>query len=57
MTRCVSGGASHDFPVEDSVQAYCPEHGVRLVWKCPVGLLPAEAPSADADPADEPAAT
>lgn len=55
MTRCVSDGASHDFPVEDSVQAYCPEHGVRLVWKCPAGLLPAKAQAAD--PSDEPTTT
>ncbi|MET7956297.1 hypothetical protein ABZT07_20315 [Streptomyces sp. NPDC005317] len=49
MTRCVGGGYSHDFPVEDSVQAYCEQHGVRLVWKDP----PAEvsAPDAAAEPA------
>lgn len=53
MTRCVNDGHSHDFPVEDFAQAYCPEHGVRLVWKCPAGLIPAAAPT-DADPAGEP---
>ena len=49
VTRCVGDDWSHDFPVEDSVQAYCEEHGVRLVWKD----LPAEAsvPDAAAEPA------
>lgn len=50
MTRCVADGQSHDFPVDDSVMAYCPEHGVRLVWKDPP-LREAPAP----DPALEPA--
>lgn len=50
MTRCVSDGYSHDFPVEDSVQAYCERHGVRLVWK---DEAPMEAPPADM--ASEPA--
>lgn len=50
MTRCVSGGHSHDFPVEDSVQAYCPEHGVRLVWKCPGAPdAPARVPAEESD--------
>lgn len=35
MTRCVSGGASHPFPVEDETGAHCPEHGVTLVWHAP----------------------
>ena len=49
MTRCVGDDWSHDFAVEDSVQAYCEQHGVRLVWKGP----PAEAsaPDAAAEPA------
>lgn len=55
MTRCVSKDGSHDFPVEDSVQAYCAEHGVRLVWKRPADLLPPK--PADADPVDGPVAT
>ena len=50
MTRCVTdGGYSHDFPLEDSVQACCEQHRVRLVWKDP----PAEAPAPD--PVAEPA--
>ncbi|WP_158709645.1 hypothetical protein [Streptomyces sp. NRRL S-15] len=51
MTRCVSGDRSHDFPVEDSVQAYCQEHGVRLVWKSPDPLPELPNP----EPATEPA--
>ncbi|MFI1421299.1 hypothetical protein ACH4VX_25670 [Streptomyces sp. NPDC020731] len=34
MTRCISG--EHDFPIEDGQGAYCPEHGVTLLWKCSV---------------------
>jgi len=48
VTRCVTdGGYSHDFPVEDSVQAYCEEHGVRLVWKDSRPESPAPDPAAE----------
>lgn len=57
VTRCVSEGYSHDFPVDDSVQAYCQEHGVRIVWKSPVGFETEVPAVTAADPADEPAAT
>ncbi|MFD5711306.1 hypothetical protein ACFWHW_13065 [Streptomyces pharetrae] len=30
MTLCLSG--DHDFPIEDETGAYCPEHGVTLLW-------------------------
>ncbi|WP_329456870.1 hypothetical protein [Streptomyces sp. NBC_01497] len=33
MTQCCKGG--HDFPIEDEYSAYCPEHGVELVWHSP----------------------
>ncbi|MFH9044373.1 hypothetical protein ACH4FA_34290 [Streptomyces sp. NPDC017966] len=33
MTLCVSG--EHGFPIEDEEGAYCPEHGVTLLWKSP----------------------
>ncbi|MFD5137422.1 hypothetical protein ACFWMX_14470 [Streptomyces sp. NPDC058378] len=57
MTRCVAAGRSHDFPFEDSVQAHCPEHGVRIVWKRPFGEEPAELLPPLEDPVTEPAAT
>ncbi|MER5678712.1 hypothetical protein ABT081_17395 [Streptomyces sp. NPDC002238] len=47
MTRCVGDDWSHDFPVEDSVQAYCEEHGVRLVWKDSRPEVPAPDPAAE----------
>ncbi|MGH3584725.1 MAG: hypothetical protein ACRDQ0_00215 [Pseudonocardia sp.] len=51
MTRCVAGGFSHDFPIENSVQAHCPEHGVRIVWKRPpFGEDPAEGPESAEEP-------
>lgn len=28
---CIKG--DHDFPVEDSQGAHCPEHGVTLLWR------------------------
>jgi hypothetical protein len=33
MTWCISG--DHDFPIEDETGAYCPEHGVTLLWNPP----------------------
>ncbi|MFI2757853.1 hypothetical protein ACH5A3_03085 [Streptomyces echinatus] len=33
MTRCIHG--DHDFPIEDGSGAYCPEHGVTLLWNPP----------------------
>lgn len=30
MTLCLTGG--HDFPIEDATGAYCPQHGVTLLW-------------------------
>lgn len=41
MTHCYADGIRHDFPVEDSTGAHCPEHGVTLLWHGP--------PIADAD--------
>lgn len=35
MTHCYADGARHDFPVEDSTGAHCPEHGVTLLWHGP----------------------
>jgi len=32
VTRCVSADGSHPFPIEDESGAYCPEHGVTLVF-------------------------
>ncbi|MFG3404304.1 hypothetical protein [Streptomyces sp. NPDC048142] len=31
--RCYAEGGVHDFPVEDGSGAYCPEHGVTLLWR------------------------
>lgn len=31
--RCYAEGGVHDFPVEDESGAYCPEHGVTLLWR------------------------
>ncbi|MBT2508788.1 hypothetical protein J7I98_23455 [Streptomyces sp. ISL-98] len=31
MTECVFG--EHEFPVEDHEGAYCPEHGVTLLYR------------------------
>lgn len=31
-TRCVNGPASHNFPIEDATGAYCPQHGVTLLF-------------------------
>nr|WP_078585487.1 hypothetical protein [Streptomyces anulatus] len=31
--RCYAEGDAHDFPVEDETGAYCPEHGVTLLWR------------------------
>ncbi|MBT2399562.1 hypothetical protein [Streptomyces sp. ISL-100] len=31
MTRCPKG--DHDFPEEDDQSAYCPAHGVTLLWR------------------------
>ncbi|MFE3141725.1 hypothetical protein [Streptomyces scopuliridis] len=28
--KCPSG--VHDFPEEDETSAYCPEHGITLLW-------------------------
>ncbi|MGW4561152.1 hypothetical protein ACWEN3_01705 [Streptomyces sp. NPDC004561] len=33
MTKCIHG--NHDFPIEDATGAYCPEHGVTLLWNPP----------------------
>ncbi|MDI1452930.1 hypothetical protein NHG22_03670 [Streptomyces sp. ATE26] len=33
MTRCIHG--DHDFPIEDHSGAYCPEHGVTMLWTPP----------------------
>ncbi|MGQ4724074.1 hypothetical protein [Streptomyces tunisiensis] len=33
MTLCIAG--EHDFPIEDETGAYCPEHGVTLLWNPP----------------------
>ncbi|MFE0451577.1 hypothetical protein ACFW2D_09850 [Streptomyces sp. NPDC058914] len=33
MTLCTSG--DHEFPIEDETGAYCPEHGVTLLWHPP----------------------
>ncbi|MFJ8847968.1 hypothetical protein ACIRFF_34285 [Streptomyces cyaneofuscatus] len=30
--RCYAEGDAHDFPIEDDTGAYCPEHGVTLLW-------------------------
>jgi hypothetical protein len=30
MTWCPKG--DHGFPVEDEYGAYCPQHGISLVW-------------------------
>ncbi|MEV0035088.1 hypothetical protein [Streptomyces sp. NPDC050804] len=47
MTRCAKG--QHDFPIEDEAGAYCPEHGVTLVWHSP--------PASDASQPDTPGDT
>ncbi|PVC89769.1 hypothetical protein DBP19_19380 [Streptomyces sp. CS090A] len=31
--RCYAEGDAHDFPFEDDTGAYCPEHGVTLLWR------------------------
>ncbi|MFJ9106499.1 hypothetical protein [Streptomyces sp. NPDC102283] len=31
--RCVAEGDAHDFPVEGESGAYCPDHGVTLLWR------------------------
>ncbi|MFD3646000.1 hypothetical protein ACFWUT_04225 [Streptomyces cyaneofuscatus] len=31
--RCYAEGDAHDFPFEDDAVAYCPEHGVTLLWR------------------------
>nr|WP_237502661.1 hypothetical protein [Streptomyces sp. SID8374] len=31
--RCSAEGGAHDFPIEDDTGAYCPEHGVTLLWR------------------------
>ncbi len=31
--RCYAEGGAHEFPVEDDTGAYCPEHGVTLLWR------------------------
>ncbi|MEW2067882.1 hypothetical protein [Streptomyces sp. NPDC007346] len=31
--RCFAEGDAHDFPIEDHTEAYCPEHGVTLLWR------------------------
>lgn len=31
--RCFAEGDAHDFPIEDDTGAYCPEHGVTLLWR------------------------
>ncbi|CAL9458176.1 hypothetical protein SUDANB15_02562 [Streptomyces sp. enrichment culture] len=33
MTMCIHG--DHEFPIEDETGAYCPEHGVTLLWNPP----------------------
>ncbi|MFF3754246.1 hypothetical protein ACFYYH_27970 [Streptomyces sp. NPDC002018] len=44
MTRCTKG--QHAVPIEDEAGAYCPEHGVTLVWHSP--------PASDASDASQP---
>ncbi|WKN16560.1 hypothetical protein NEH83_21685 [Streptomyces sp. JUS-F4] len=31
--RCYADGVAHEVPSEDRVGAYCPEHGVTLLWR------------------------
>ncbi|MZF53573.1 hypothetical protein GTX53_06830 [Streptomyces sp. SID5594] len=31
--RCYAEGDAHDFPIQDDTGAYCPEHGVTLLWR------------------------
>ncbi|MFD4221975.1 hypothetical protein [Streptomyces griseus] len=31
--RCFTEGDAHESPVEDETGAYCPEHGVTLLWR------------------------
>lgn len=31
--RCFAEGDAHDIPIEDGPGAYCPEHGVTLLWR------------------------
>ncbi|MDX3591708.1 hypothetical protein PV749_11295 [Streptomyces sp. ID03-2B] len=31
--RCFAEGGVHESPVEDETGAYCPEHGVTLLWR------------------------
>nr|WP_274032019.1 hypothetical protein [Streptomyces sp. MMBL 11-1] len=31
--RCYTEGDAHEFPVEDGIGAYCPEHAVTLLWR------------------------
>lgn len=33
LMRCYAEGGVHEFPVEDDTGAYCPEHGVTLLWR------------------------
>nr|WP_202418077.1 hypothetical protein [Streptomyces sp. YIM 132580] len=33
QVRCFAEGDAHDFPIEDGTGAYCPEHGVTLLWR------------------------
>ncbi len=50
MTRCVGDGWSHDFPIEDSVQAHCPTHGRRLFWKTEEPVEPPPPPDTVLEP-------
>ncbi|MFD5984589.1 hypothetical protein [Streptomyces cyaneofuscatus] len=31
--RCCAEGDAHDFPIEGDTGAFCPEHGVTLLWR------------------------
>lgn len=31
--KCVKGDREHDFPIENSLGARCPEHGVTLLFR------------------------
>ncbi|WP_066955913.1 hypothetical protein [Streptomyces lushanensis] len=57
MTLCAKG--QHEFPIEDESGAYCPDHGVTLLWHGPPitedDLLSDDSPSRPVRPVLAPA--
>ncbi|WP_157874275.1 hypothetical protein [Streptomyces sp. AcH 505] len=51
MTWCATRDGIHTFPYETEVEAFCPEHGVTLLWHGPP-ITPPDLAGAEPHPAE-----